>query len=78
MPGPGCQKCRRLLKELSLVGTKISRPMTTVQPEPRGKGTYPMALEVREGFLEEAVTEERGSYTGVWTRVERSGRESLL
>lgn len=75
MSGPRCQKCIGLLKELSPVGRKISRPITTVQPEPQGKGTYPMALEFKEGFPEEAVTEERGSYAGVWTRAERWGRE---
>lgn len=75
MPGPGFQKRIRLLKELSLAGRKISKPMTTVQPEPQGKGPSPMALGVKEGFLEEAVIEEKAGrrgdpHTGVWTRVD--------
>lgn len=42
----------------SLVGRKISKPMTTVQPEPQGRGP-PHSLGVREGFQEEAFPEER-------------------
>lgn len=53
MPGPGFQKCIRLLKELTVFagGGGGNKPTTTVQSEPQGKGPSSMALGDREGFL---------------------------
>lgn len=49
-----------MLKELSLVGRKISKPVTTIPPEPQGKGPSRTTLEVRKGSPEKAVAEEKG------------------
>lgn len=56
------------------MGRKVSKPMTTIPPEPQGKGPSRMTLEVRKGSPEEAVTEEKAG-RGVGIPILESGPE---
>lgn len=51
-----------MLKELTVWWEKrINKPITTVQPQPQGKGPFPMTLEVREATQRRQSPGRKGS-----------------